>query len=125
MNRSLILSIPSTLFNSSNKVTKLTFPCKSFPYEAICIPVKTTSFIPLLDIFLTSLITFSKLLLLTLPLAYGIIQYVQKLLQPVFYFYNCPCFFRISRISIFQIIFLEIQICYLFYFFLLVFFNIF
>ena len=48
----------------------------------MCIPVMTTSFIPFFDISFISSIIFSGLLLLTLPLAYGIMQYVQNLSHP-------------------------------------------
>jgi len=70
------------LFISSSSSINPIFSPRSFPYEAICIPVNTTSFIPWLATCFISFIIFSTFLLLTLPLAYGIMQYVQKLLQP-------------------------------------------
>ena len=55
---------------------------KSFPYDATWIPVSTTSLYPFLTRDFTSAIISSNALLLTGPLVYGIIQYVQNLSQP-------------------------------------------
>ena len=83
MNRRRILCIPSILFISSSKSINLKlFSLKSLPYEAKCIPVITTSFIPVLAILVISLTTFSGFLLLICPLANGIIQYEQNLSHP-------------------------------------------
>ena len=55
---------------------------KSFPYDAMWIPVITTSFIPFDAICVISDNILSGFLLLTLPLAYGIMQYEQNLSHP-------------------------------------------
>ncbi len=78
----LILCIPSILLISSSKSISPYLFLKSLPYDAICIPVITTSFIPWSAIFFISFKICSGSLLLTLPLAYGIIQYEQNLSHP-------------------------------------------
>jgi len=79
---SLILFIPSIFCIASSKSINLVLLSKSIPYDATCIPVITTSFIPFAAISVISFTTLSNFLLLTLPFAYGIMQYEQKLLHP-------------------------------------------
>ena len=55
---------------------------RSLPYSAVLIPVRTISLYPRLTRPSTSSVISSLFLLLTLPLAYGIMQYEQNLSHP-------------------------------------------